>query len=193
MNPSGQPSPKPRQRKPCTIREIDPASVDEVYWVARGMRQTLIEVEGEAVGTALYTMDWLIQRVRWHLDPHECIGKVYLAEDRHGRILGHTIVRIEFEDDGRKYGLFSTTYVDPAARRRTVASDLLAHGEVWMRSHDLPTAATWTSAANKKLINLYHKHGYEITAHYTHDVTGTPMVKLGKMLGGTPQPVAGES
>ena len=183
MSQAGQPEPKRRQHKPCAIREIDPGSMDEIDWVARGMRRTLIEVEGEEVGTALYTIDWLIQRVRWHLDPDQCIGKVFVAEDRPGHIIGHTIVRIEFEDDGRKYGLFSTTYVDPASRKRAVASDLLLHGENWMHSHDLHAAATWTSATNKKLISLYEKHGYEITAHYTHDVTGTPMVKLGKMFG----------
>jgi len=181
---SGQKPSKPVSQPACAIREIDPSSAAEIEYVARGMRRTLIEVEGEQAGTALYTMDSLQDRVRWHLDPANCTGKVFLAEDSGGRAVGHSIVRIELGDGGRRYGLFSTTYVEPASRKHAVATALLAHGERWMAGHELPEAATWTSATNDKLINLYRKHGYAISAHYTHDATGTPMVRLTKPLVG---------
>ncbi len=87
------------------IRDIDPASDAEVDLVARRMRQTLVEVEGEEAGMALYTMQWLRDRVRWHLDPASTTGRVFLAEGPGGQVLGHAIVRIEADDSGRRFGL----------------------------------------------------------------------------------------
>ncbi len=74
------------------IRAIDPQSPAEVELVASRMRQTLVEVLGEEVGGNMYTMDWLIQRVLWHLDPNQCVGQVFLSEDSEGHITGHTKV-----------------------------------------------------------------------------------------------------
>ena len=165
------------------IRDIDPASEAEVDLVARRMRQTLVEVEGEEVGTALYTMEWLRGRVRWHLDPGNCTARVFLAEDNGGRVIGHTIVRIEAGDTGGQHGLFSTIFVEPRSRKLAVGSRLLRHGEAWMAAQGMPEAATWTSATNAKLINLYGKHGYAIVARHVHDVTRTQMVRLAKALG----------
>ncbi|MEO8385262.1 MAG: GNAT family N-acetyltransferase [Betaproteobacteria bacterium] len=163
-----------------SIREINAASATEVALVAQRMRQTLIEVEGEAVGTALYSLEWLQQRVRWHLDPDTCTGAVFLAVGKDEKILGHTIVRVELEDPNRRFGLFATTYIEPAVRRQTVASRLLIHGEQWMKRLLLSETATWTSGTNLKLIRLYAKHGYVVTQNHTHETTGTLMVKLTK-------------
>lgn len=164
------------------IRPIDPGAEDEIDWVARGMRQTLIEVEGEAAGTALYTLGWLRDRVRFHLDAQQCTGQVWVAEAAPGVLLGHTIVRVETDDTGRRFGLFSTTYVAPAQRRGGWASQLLRHGEAWMRERGLPEAATWTSATNTPLIRLYARHGYAETADHVHEVTATRMVRLARPL-----------
>ena len=164
------------------IRDIDPASEAEVDLVARRMRQTLVEVEGEETGTALYTMQWLRDRVRWHLDPANTTGRVFLAEGPGGRVLGHAIVRIESDESGRRFGLFSTLFVDPASRKQAVGTRLLRHGEDWMAAHALPEAATWTSSTNAKLIGLCGRHGYAITARHVHEVTGTIMVRLAKPL-----------
>jgi GNAT superfamily N-acetyltransferase len=164
------------------IRKIDPCSAAEVELVALRMRQTLVEVEGEETGNSLYTMDWLKDRVRWHLDAGKSTGQVFISENREGHITGHSIVRIEFDGTGRQYGLFSTTFVEPESRRQAIASGLLDHGEKWMIEHELPEAATWTSESNKKLIELYFKHGYAIVERHTHEITKTPMVKLAKAL-----------
>lgn len=164
------------------IREIDPNAQTEIDLVAQRMRATLIEVEGEATGTALYSMDWLRKRVHWHLDRAQVTGQVLLAEDVKGCILGHTIVRQEFEKDGSTYGLVSTTFVTPDARRSGVAEALLRAGEDWMRGLGLGCCATWTSSTNTKLIRLYKKHGYRQTATHVHETTGTLMVKLERNL-----------
>lgn len=129
-----------------TLRPINPTSDAEINLVAQRMRLTLIEVEGEAVGTALYPLDWLRERVRWHLDPARARAQVCLAIDPAGDIVGHMIVRVEADDDGGRFGLFSTTYVRPESRQNGVASALLLHGEQWMCALGLPSAATWTSA-----------------------------------------------
>jgi hypothetical protein len=41
-------------------------------------------------------------------------------------------------------------------------------------------AATWTSAANVRLVRLYEKHGFAVTEKGAKD--GTPMVRLSKPL-----------
>ncbi len=144
------------------IRPIDPSSTAEIALVARRMRETLVEVLGEARGTSLYTMDWLTQRVKWHLDPAESTAQVFLAERDDGHVAGHTIVRVDQDDEGRPIGLFSTTFVEPAERRSGLAERLLLRGEAWMVEHGMTVAVTDTSDANVKLINLFEKHGYRI-------------------------------
>lgn len=163
------------------VRPVDPASEAELELVARRMRLTLQEVLGEEAGAALYSMEWLRQRVLWHLDPASCTGQVFLAEAADGAIAGHTIVRIDADDAGAPIGVFSTTYVAPEARRRGVASLLLLTGEAWLIEHGMATAVTVTSAANVRLIRLYQKHGYAVT-----DRRGD-MVKLGRALRSSPR------
>ena len=168
-----------------SIREINAESVAEISLVAERMRKTLIEVEGETVGTALYSLEWLRERVRWHLETDECTGAVFLAVRNDGQILGHTIVRVESNAPDApdvRFGLFATTYVDPSVRRQAVAGNLLLHGEHWMKQHGLDESATWTSSTNSKLIQLYAKHGYRVTQNHVHDVTSTLMVRLTRNL-----------
>jgi len=109
----------------------------------------------------MYSMPWLLDRVRFHLDPSRSTGAVFVAEDAEGAICGHTIVRVE-PDDGPKSRLFSTIYVEPAHRAAGVATRLIRRGEAWMQGHGLIHAATCTSDANVKLISLFEKHGYAI-------------------------------
>ena len=169
-----------------TIRPIDLASYAEIELVAQRMRLTLIEVEGEAVGAALYTMDWLRDRVRWHLDTSLATAQIFLAIDAAGEIVGHTIVRVESGGEASRFGLFSTTYVRPESRKCGVASDLLLHGEQWMLTMVLPSAETWTSATNSKLIGLFARQGYAINERARHSGTATEMVKLTRRLLPTP-------
>jgi GNAT superfamily N-acetyltransferase len=140
------------------------------------MRETLIEVVGHERGTSMYTMDWLIQRVLFHLDPNQSTAQVYVSESLDGQINGHCIVRKEIDEQGVPYGLFSTTYVEPQCRRLGIANSLLVQGEEWMRGLGLTVAATATSKTNKKLINMYFKHDYKIV------VTTDEMVRLEKQL-----------
>lgn len=97
-------------------REINSESHDEIALVASRMRQTLVEVLGEEKGTALYSMDWLLNRVRWHLDPNQTIGKIFLVEDNGTRILGQAIARIEYDENKAEFGYFSTVFVEPGSR-----------------------------------------------------------------------------
>ena len=161
------------------IREIDPASESEIDVVARRMQATLIEVEGEMVGTTLYSLEWLRDRVRWHLTNESVQATVLVATGRDGEIVAHTIVRVEEGTDGRAYGLISTTYVIPTWRGLGVATELLEAAETWFADLHLSLFSTWTSSTNSKLIKLYEKHGYSITDSHKH-ATGTLMVRLSK-------------
>ena len=160
------------------IRALDASAPAELEWVAQGMRATLIEVEGELVGPSIHSLDWLRERVRWHLQ-HPCAA-VWLAT-WDGAIVGHSIVRREGEG-AQQFGLVSTTYVLPTARRRGIALRLLAHDEAWMRTQGLVESRTWTGAFNQALIALYERQGYRIAERAIHEGTGSPMVCLARRL-----------
>ncbi|MCE7871301.1 GNAT family N-acetyltransferase [bacterium CPR1] len=133
------------------IRPLDARSSTERELVARRMRLTLEEVLGIERGRAMYTLEWLRERVDLHLEQ----GAVFLAQDELGRIAGHTILRVEPEE-----GLFSTTYVDPAFRRRSVARQLVRRGEDWLRGQGARLAATYTDESNYGLQQLFLGLGY---------------------------------
>lgn len=143
------------------ISTIDRESEVEIGLVAERMRQTLIEVLGEERGGSMYTMDWLRERVRFHLDPNRCDGEVFLARDLRGAIAGHAIVRVETERD-LKFGLFSTFYVAPQYRGAGVGRDLAAAGEAWMRERQVSEARTYTAEDNGPLHAMMRSLGYEI-------------------------------
>jgi ribosomal protein S18 acetylase RimI-like enzyme len=145
------------------VRPIHPFSDGEIALVASRMRLTLIEVLGEEEGAALYTREWLEARVRFHLDPAQSTAQVLVSVAPDGALSGHTIVRVERDAAGRVFGLFSTTYVEPEARRRGVAGALVRRGEVWLRAAGMSEAETYTSESNTGLIGLFESHGYRIT------------------------------
>ena len=161
-------------------RDLSPDANEEIALVAERMRATLIEVEGLEEGSNLYTLDWLRDRVRWHLDRSNTNGRVVLAVEDDGTIVGHTILRMENGDGA--FGLVSTTSVIPAARRRGVATTLLALAETWFRSQGAGACGTWTSPTNAPLIELYVRHGYHQVDEGPNDLNAAPMVKLAKPL-----------
>jgi GNAT superfamily N-acetyltransferase len=169
------------------LRELDPARAAELEWVARGMHLTLVEVEGER-GGEIWNLAVTRARLDELLDPARHVAQVFLAvaadDSAPGgeRIGGHTILRLDREAGGPRYGLFSTTYVDPPLRRLGLADRLLARGEAWLRAQGMSEAATWTSSTNAKLIALYGKHGYAVDRSGPNDQTGTMMVRLAKRL-----------
>lgn len=163
------PSPDPAR---CSIRPTT-GSADEIALVAERMRATLVEVLGEAQGGSMYSLDWLRDRVAFHLDPARSDGALFLAE-RGGAVVGHTMVRVEH--DPEPYGLFSTTWVCPEHRRAGVANALLDAGEAWFAIRGLPRFATDTSDANTPLLRLFSRRGYEIV----HRAPEARMVRLGR-------------
>jgi len=159
------------------IRELERGAEEEIELVAQRMRATLVHVLGAERGTALYTLDWLRERVRFHLDPARSTARVFLAELTPGRIAGHTIVRREERGDQAPFGLFSTIYVEPGSRREGVGTALLRHGEAWFRAQGLQRAATNTAEHNRPLIEQFARQGYAIAfaademVHLSKDLT----------------------
>lgn len=143
------------------IDKIDRQSDYEISLVATRMRQTLIEVLGEERGGQMYSMEWLKDRVRFHLDSNMCDGEVFLAKNEHSDIMGHAIVRIESEEEAR-FGLFSTFYVAPEHRGKGVGRALADSGETWMRERGVTEARTYTAEDNLPLHSMLESLGYEI-------------------------------
>ncbi len=144
------------------IRAINPDVEAELATVTESMRFTLQEVMGEERGGNYYTLEWLRNRLLQHLDPGQYQAQVLLAEDYDGNILGHTIVRMERDEKGQNFGLYSTTYVKPEARRRGIAVQLVQRGEDWLREQGMTRLATDTALDNDKLIGLFQARGYEV-------------------------------
>jgi GNAT superfamily N-acetyltransferase len=140
------------------IRTIRGDNQEEVLWVAVRMRRTLMEVLGDEEGESLYSLDWLERRVRYHLDPDQCKGQIFISVRADGQRQGYTIVRREEP----ALGLFSTTYVEQEWRRQGVAQALLERGEEWMRELGLTRAVSYTAADNQKLHRLYLNRGYQL-------------------------------
>jgi GNAT superfamily N-acetyltransferase len=142
------------------VRALDPASTAEIELVAVRMQDTLDEVLGEARGRAMYSMDWLRERVRFHLDPSRT-ARVLVAEDD-GAIVGHAIGREEHDEAGR-HGWFSTIFVAPSHRRRGVAVALADAMEAWLVALDVPRLAYATGAHHARVIAFFERRGYRIT------------------------------
>jgi ribosomal protein S18 acetylase RimI-like enzyme len=147
-----------------SIREINSQSLEEVDLVAGRMRQTLMDVLGEEKGGAMYSMEWLKERLLWHLDPKKTVAKLFLSLNRAQHITGHAIARIEQGGDGAAFGYFSTIFVESESRRQGIANALLLQVENWFIEKKMPKIIYNTAEGNSKLIDLFQEHGYAITA-----------------------------
>ncbi len=168
-----------QDKPPILLRPINPDSAQEIRLVATRMRETLIEVIGAEEGGSMYTLDWLEDRVRFHLDPSRSTAQVTVSTRADGFITGHCLVRVEQDEAAPPFGLFATTYVEPASRKQGIADTLLIHGESWMHQQGLALARTYTAESNTPLIRLYEKHGYAIEARYPEK----KMIALARRLG----------
>lgn len=167
------------------VRLIDPLSSAEIALVANRMLETLVEVEGTERGLQIHSIEWLEQRVRWHLDAAAVTGQVLVAEDAGGDIVGHLICRLD-NRGAVPTGLIATAYVLPAFRRSGIARDLVDRAHHWFRAQGAALTSTWTSGTNSRLISLFEKFGYQIVDNGPNGVNGTPMVKLGAYLDHVP-------
>ena len=144
------------------IRPVRVDTDEEIKLVAARMQTTLVEVLDEERGRGMYTMDWLVERVRSHLHGGKFTGQVFVAEVERENIVGHTIVRVDEDEAGAPTGLFSTFYVVPSARNSGIASRLLKRGEEWMVEQGLNRARTYTHEDNPGLQQLCIAHGYSM-------------------------------
>lgn len=167
-----------QNRTDIIIREINPESQQEISLVALRMRQTLVEVLGEDKGTSMYSIDWLKDRVLWHLDPKLTTAKIFLIEDVNGNILGHAIARIEQDHNAKPYGYFSTIFVEPNSRSKGMADRLVLHVEEWLKQMNMPKIIYNTADNHTKIIRLFNRHGFQITYHHAEN----KMVQLTKVL-----------
>lgn len=146
------------------LRALDPARADEIALVAERMRATLVEVLGPDRGATLYTLEWLEDRVRAHLDPRQLDGLVLLAEDER-EVVGHLLARLEpsAHPGVERTGLIATVFVAPAARRNGCAHALFEAGEAWLRARGAATLAYDTAAEHGAMHALLQARGYALS------------------------------
>ncbi len=168
---------EPGQSSAFSVRTITADDTEHVATVAERMRATLVEVLGDR-GSGMYRLEWLVDRVLWHLDGKACDGEIFSAFDARGAMIGHTIVRVEADASCGSFGLVSTTYVLPGWRRRGVARALLDAAEDWFLARGLRRFSTDTSEANVALIRLFESRGYAISYRSKEK----EMVRLSKAL-----------
>ena|GEM_PF-3533002 len=148
---------------PPLIRPLDAGVADEVDLVAARMGETLVEVLGSGRARAVHTEAEIRERLLWHMEPAPGRRALALVSvDSHGRLSGHTLLRVEREHE-RDIGLVATTYVVPRNRRQGVAGHLLVAGEAWLTSQGAVELVTYTDAHNTPLQELYLTHGYAAT------------------------------
>lgn len=149
-----------------TKHNIDrvPQGSAELALVASRMRDTLIEVLGEATGGTMYSLDWLLDRASSHVDGR-LPGAIYVARrDSDSGNVGHIVVRKEVDEQG-DFGLVSTIYVLPEQRHAGIATTLLEAAHGWFHEQGLTRTATDTSETNRPLIGLFERHGYVTVFH----------------------------
>ena len=142
------------------ICQINPDSKKEIGLVSKRMRQTLIEVIGENEGQSMYSLDWLKERLLWHLHPDR-EAAVYLSKSQ-DKITGHAIVRVENVNEELSYGHFSTIYIEPKSRKKGIATALIKKVENWCLEKQLPAIIYNTAEDNFKLIELFENLGFII-------------------------------
>ena len=147
---------------PIMIREIDAKSKSEVDLVVGRMRETLITVLGPERGAAIHDLEWLRQRLYWHLDSTKTRAKVFLSENAVGKITGHAIARLERSEDGQEFGFFSTIFVAPEHRKQGIALALMHQVESWFRENNLYKIIYFTAKTNQRLITLFTQNGYQV-------------------------------
>lgn len=138
------------------VRRLQPDEAGLIRLVAERMRDTLIEVLGEERGADMFSIDWLQDRVRFHLDATRSTGAVFLAFGDGQECIGHIIVRVEPPSEG----LVSTVYVAPSDRKSGAGSALLTAGESWLLEREVALLRTNTHPGNLPLIRMFEKRGY---------------------------------
>lgn len=140
------------------IRTLNPKSDKEINLVASRMQKTLVDVLGKKEGEHYYSKDWLLDRVKYHMQLGEA-ASIFLSEEVFGQISGQAIVRIE-KEDGEYYGYFSTIYVVDEYRRKGKAKLIIEAVMEWCHSKNL-TKVTYNTAKNHvPIIRLFKGFGF---------------------------------
>ncbi len=136
-----------------SIRALNPNSEEEINLVASRMRLTLIDVLGEDRGGAMYSIDWLVDRVREHISMGDR-GRVLLVE-HNGEVVGQAMARLEGD-----CVLFSTVYVQPEHRRKGIAGGLIKAISEWSKEIGVSKIEYNTAKNHINLIKLFQKFNF---------------------------------
>jgi ribosomal protein S18 acetylase RimI-like enzyme len=154
------------------IRSLRAEELDQVTtWAMAAPLETIPELAG----------DPSVARARWSNFEHAAMRAMFARNldtpETHAffvaevgdDLVGHSMVFHKTDADQVPYGYFFSRYVDPAHRRRGVASALMQHALDWFGGRELVYLAAHTHASNVALQGLYARHGF-----HEHARTATP-------------------
>ena len=90
-------------------------------------------------------------------------GQRYLvALDPDGNLVGHSIVVLRTDADGRRFGYFWSRYVLPAHRRNGLATRFLSDAMAWFASQNARYAEVHIHTENKALRAMFEGKGFAV-------------------------------
>ena len=106
----------------------------------------------------------------WHeLQQASCSGRHLVAvlelEGSDGQAQAAGIVRAGQRADrfqGFQIGVLQWIYVDPEARGRGLADELMRHALAWMDAQNVSGKEVFVTALNPAAVALYRRHGFEV-------------------------------
>jgi ribosomal protein S18 acetylase RimI-like enzyme len=91
-----------------------------------------------------------------------------VAVNGKGEVIGHRILKIKIDEEGRRFGEGWSLYIDPAYRNQGIASHLMRDADAWFCAQNVAYLETGTHVNNVKMQNLYAKQGYRFD-RYGHN------------------------
>lgn len=165
VNEGGAPHKKDRGKvNVVKIRHRQPADLDQCV----GALAVVHHIDG-------YPLNWPTDPHGWLCPPGTL--QAWIAETASGAVVGHVAVQIGApsitanESATPPTAEVSRLFVVPAARRQTVASELLQHAQQWAADHGFDLTLEVTDDQRSAAIALYERTGWRHT--HTTEATWT--------------------
>ena len=150
------------------VRDLDQTSESELDLVTRMCIATVLDTIPEFRGDEARAREILPNfghdrmREMIRADFAKPTHRFLVAVDPAGRVVGHSMISRKVTPEGRRYGYFFSRYVEPAHRRRGIASALMAVAMDWFRGYDWEFLLAHTHAGNHPLRALFERHGFRV-------------------------------
>lgn len=158
------------------LRDIDKSSAAELEIVTRMCMTTILETIPEYGGDAEVAKSKI---PNFDFDQMSTMIKNDFPKDTHRflvvvdptapppHIVGHSMISLKRDSEGRPYGKFFSRYVEPAYRRRGLARRMLREALRWFESRGAVYAQAETHDTNDKLRAVFEQAGFSVVERHT--------------------------